>query len=52
METRLKILVKWIEFCFRTVPKNQLTPVMYKKLFYDNFDINNNLFEIIDDTKL
>jgi len=43
-EKRLKILVKWIETCFTMIPKNDIEPVRYKKLFYNDYNESDTSF--------
>jgi hypothetical protein len=52
MKERLKVLVKWIQYCFSLTPNKDLEPVQYKYLFYDDFNIKDNSFFIIDDIEL
>jgi len=52
MNQRLKLLVKWLEHCFKIVPDKDLSPVKCKYLFYDEFDETDISFLEIDDTKL
>jgi hypothetical protein len=49
MAQRLKILKKWIEYCFNKIPNKDLVPVEVKYLFYDNYEEDNLNFFIIDD---
>lgn len=52
MKERLKVLVKWIEYCFTIKPKKEISQVQYKYLFYDNYNINDTSFLFIDDIEL
>ena len=52
MKDRLKLLVKWIEYSIKSIPDNDLIPVKYKKLFYDNFDETDIEFKVINDIEL
>jgi hypothetical protein len=52
MNERLKLLVKWIERCKEMKPEKELEPVRYKYLFYDDYDITDVEFKIIDDLEI
>jgi hypothetical protein len=52
MNTRLKLLVKWIEYCIEIKPTKEMLPVKYKYLFYDEYDEGDLNFKEIDDIKL
>jgi hypothetical protein len=53
MDKRLKILVKWINYCIEEMkPDKDLMPVKYKHLYYDEYNDKDVSFIEIDDYEL
>lgn len=52
MNTRLKLLTKWIEKCREMRPKSDVEAVRYKYLFYDEFIETDLNFKILDDLEV
>lgn len=52
MDQRYKILKKWVEYIFNLEICDQYQPVRYIKLFFDNYDENNDKFTEINPLKL
>jgi hypothetical protein len=45
---RLSILVKWLETAFTMKPKSEMEPVLYKKLFFNDYSESDMSFMVID----
>ena len=52
MGERLTLLVKWLKVCFKMVPKADLQPVKYKKLYFDEWNQTDVSFRIVNDLEL